>query len=957
MPYSRPFLRAAGSLLAASVLLTAPRGPAVQAQQPAAKTPAKSSIRPVRKTITETVPALPAPVKVTEVEGITEYLLGNGLRVLLFPDQSKPTVTVNMTYLVGSRHEGYGETGMAHLLEHMVFKGTPKHANIPQELTDHGARPNGSTWYDRTNYFETVPATDVNVDWALDLEADRMVNSYIAKKDLMTEFSVVRNEYESGENSPFNVLMERTLSTAYIWHNYGKSTIGARSDLEAVPIERLQAFYRKYYQPDNAVLMVAGKFDPPSMLARVNATYGAIPKPVRSLDRGNMLFPTYTREPVQDGERSVTLRRVGDVQVVMMAYHVPASGHPDFAAVDVLSSVLGEAPAGRLYKALVETKKAASVGAFSQALAEPGPFLLFANVRNTNSLDSAQLAMDQVIARLVTDSGVTAAEVERVKATEAKNVELLLNNTTSVGLGLSEYIAAGDWRLLFLHRDRIQKVSAADVNRVARQYLKPANRTLGLFVPTDKPDRAEVPEAGDVVAMVKDYKGNVALVAGEAFDPSPSNVDSRTLRSALSNGMKLALLPKKTRGESVIATVTLRYGSAATLANLGATPGLASGMLSRGTKTKSRQELREAFDKLKARWSVGGGSNNTVARLETTRPNLVPALRLLSEVLQQPAFDAKEFDELKAAQLAGIEQSKSEPVVQASVAMQKRLQPFPKGSFQYVNSPEESAADLRAATVDQAKAFHAGFFGASYATLAIVGDFDATDVRGVALELFGGWKSPKPFERALFPYVAMKDTAITLDTPDKANAFYMLGTNIALKDDDPDYAAMLLANHIMGGGFLNSRLAVRIRQKEGISYGIGSGLQVRSLDKSGSWMGQAIYNPTNVVRLEQAFKQELDSARARGFTDAEVTAAKAALVQQRQQSRSNDGELVAQLNNQAYLGRTTKFDGDLEARINALSAAEVSDAFRKYVKTEHLVIVRAGDFKSKGIDPDKPVTP
>ena len=203
----------------------------------------------------------------------------------------------------------------------------------------------------------------------------------------------------------------------------------------------------------------------------------------------------------------------------------------------------------------------------------------------------------------------------------------------------------------------------------------------------------------------------------------------------------------------------------------------------------------------------------------------------------------------------------------------------------------------------------------------------------------------------------MKDTAITLDTPDKANAFYMLGTNIALKDDDPDYAAMLLANHIMGGGFLNSRLAVRIRQKEGISYGIGSGLQVRSLDKSGSWMGQAIYNPTNVVRLEQAFKQELDSARARGFTDAEVTAAKAALVQQRQQSRSNDGELVAQLNNQAYLGRSTKFDGDLEARINALTAAEVSDAFRKYVKTENLVIVRAGDFKSKGIDPDKPVTP
>src|SRR2546427_11740454 len=184
---------------------------------------------------------------------------------------------------------------MAHLLEHMVFKGTPKHANIPQELTEHGARPNGTTWFDRTNYFETVPATDENIAWALDLEADRMVNSYIAKKDLETEFTVVRNEFESGENSPFNVLLERTMSTAFLWHNYGHSTIGARSDIENVPIERLQAFYRNYYQPDNAILLVAGKFDEPRTLGLVTKYFGPIPKPQR------VLQPNYTVEPTQDG--------------------------------------------------------------------------------------------------------------------------------------------------------------------------------------------------------------------------------------------------------------------------------------------------------------------------------------------------------------------------------------------------------------------------------------------------------------------------------------------------------------------------------------------------------------------------------------------------------------------------------------------------------------------------------
>src|SRR5262245_47748992 len=190
-------------------------------------------------------PAAPLPAgvqRVTSVEGITEYALPNGLRVLLFPDQSKSTITVNVTYLVGSKHENYGETGMAHLLEHLLFKGSTKHTDIPKELQDHGSRPNGTTSYERTNYFETFSASDVNLEWALDLESDRMVNSFVAKKDLDSEMTVVRNEFEAGENNPLGVLYQRVLSTAYPWHNYGKSTIGSRADIENVPIDRLQAF-------------------------------------------------------------------------------------------------------------------------------------------------------------------------------------------------------------------------------------------------------------------------------------------------------------------------------------------------------------------------------------------------------------------------------------------------------------------------------------------------------------------------------------------------------------------------------------------------------------------------------------------------------------------------------------------------------------------------------------------
>jgi len=283
--------------------------------------------------------ALPAGVeRVTSVEGITEYLLPNGLKVLLFPDPSKPTITVNVTYLVGSRQENYGETGMAHLLEHLMFKGSLGHPNVAQELTEHGARANGTTNFDRTNYFETFAATEENLRWALDLESDRMVHSFIAKKDLDTEMTVVRSEYERGENDPYNVLILRMFSTAYLSHSYQHPVIGARSDIENVPIERLQAYYHLYYQPDNAVLLISGHIDESSTLAMINDLFGAISRPARTLP------VLYTIEPAQDGEREVELRRVGDTQMAAAGYHIPAASHPDFASVSLLGAILADTP-------------------------------------------------------------------------------------------------------------------------------------------------------------------------------------------------------------------------------------------------------------------------------------------------------------------------------------------------------------------------------------------------------------------------------------------------------------------------------------------------------------------------------------------------------------------------------------------------------------------------------------
>ena len=585
-----------------------------------------------------------APTKVASVEGITEYKLDNGLKVLLFPDSTQPKVTVNVTYLVGSRFEGYGESGMAHLLEHMLFKGTSKREGIMGELSNHGAQFNGTTSLDRTNYFETVTATDENLRWALDMEADRMVNSRVSRKDLDSEMTVVRNEFERGENNPRRVLEERVVATAFLWHSYGRSTIGARSDIEHVPIERLQAFYRNYYQPDNAILIVAGKFDEPKTLGWIKDTFGAIPKPTRTL------IPTYTEEPVQDGEREVTLQRVGDNQLLMMAYHVPAGADPDSAVIDVLSSVLDDAPSGRLYKALVESKKAISVRGENSQQHDAGYLMFSAEVRKEGSLDNVRKTMESVLEGVVKEPP-SKDEIDRILTRRKKDFELMFNNSQRVALLLSEWTSMGDWRLMFLDRDRTEKVMPADVARVAKAYLKPSNRTVGLFIPTDtEPERAEVHPAPDVTAMVGNYTGRAAVEAGEAFDPSPANIDARTQRVTLPGGLKLALLPKKTRGGTVTATLVLHFGDEKNVFGKGTAAQFAGAMLMRGTQKHTRQQLQDELDQLKTQMTATGGENDATVSLTTIRANLPAALRLAAEVLRQPAFPESEFEQLRQRQ-------------------------------------------------------------------------------------------------------------------------------------------------------------------------------------------------------------------------------------------------------------------------------------------------------------------
>ncbi|WP_426196101.1 M16 family metallopeptidase [Massilia sp. DWR3-1-1] len=863
------------------------------------------------------------------VEGITEYRLQNGLKVLLFPDNSKPTITVNVTYLVGSRHENYGETGMAHLLEHLMFKGSPRNRDITRQFAERGMQFNGTTSLDRTNYYEVFQATGDNLQWALQMEADRMTGSFIARRDLDSEMTVVRNEYESGENSPSSVLLKRLQSVAYDWHSYGRSTIGNRSDIENVGIGNLQAFYKTWYQPDNAVLLVAGKFDPHATLAFIAQKFGALARPRRELPK------YWTVEPTQDGARSFEVRRQGDVQIVAVAYHVPSALHDDSDVLAFSADILGNGPASRLHKLLIDSGMASQVFSFGQTGYAPGLQVFGAIVKKGDPIDKVAATMTTAIESFAATPPSTD-EMERVRRTINNEIDKSLNDPQQVGVALSEAIALGDWRLYFVGRERVATISAQEVAKAADGYLRRDNRVTGYFLPDDATRRAEIPAAPAVASLLANFTPKATSLVSEDFDPSQANIMQRT-RLLTIGGVRVALLPKKNRGESVSVELVQHFGDPATLFGKGAVPSLTASMLARGTTRHDRVALTDAFDALR----MTGGPH----QFETTRSHLAEALRLAAQVLKSPAFSATELEQLRAQTLVAIEANRSEPQAVASRALAEHFNTYPRGDVRYDGTIDDDLADTRAATLDQIKAFHRDFYGAAPAELAIVGDFDADAIIPVIEELFGKWQPLTPVAPVLRRAEVVAPVRRLLDTPDKENGVLVARQNLDLNIDDPDYPALTIANYIFGEGGLKSRLLDRIRQKDGLSYGGGSQLAAGELDRAGAFMISAIAAPPNLARVEQAVQQELARALKDGFTQAELTGAKSGLMQQRLQNRADDAVLAAGW--AAYLHRNASFtwSAQFEQRLMAVTLAQLNAAFRKVIDPSKLTVVIAGDVK------------
>lgn len=884
-----------------------------------------------------------APVFVTSVEGIKEYKLDNGLQVLLIPDASQSNVVVNIVYKVGSRHEGYGEKGMAHLLEHMLFKSTKNLGDIKKMLSEKGGQANGTTWYDRTNYYEIFPSTDENLKWSIQMEADRMINATILQSDLDKEFSVVRNEFEIGENNPDGVLNERIVSTAYLWHNYGNSTIGSKEDIERVKADRLRVFYEKYYQPDNATLIIGGKFDEKKALEYIAQYFSVIPRPSRVLEK------TYTVEPAQDGERFVELKRAGDVQIVAAAYHTAAYADKDFAAVDALNEILTADPSGYLYKALVDSHKATSLWGWQPNVRDPGFLYLSVTVAKDKSLDEARKTFVAELDNLP-KAGFTEQDLSRAKAKLLKQLENIKNNTLGMTINLTEIVGAGDYRLGFLYRDAVEKLTLEDIRQVAAKYFIPSNRTLGIFIPEKDAERAKPKEYQDeeIAALTQNYKGKGEEEAIAEFEASILNISKNMATGKLPNGMKYAYLNKAIKGKKVVSSFRFPVGTLESLSGKNEVKSVLASLIKAGTTTRTKEQIQDELDQLKSQISVGFGGQTLAVSVSSYEDQYEATMNLLKDILTNATFPEAEFKKTIEENKTQLEASKNDPQAIAFGQIGRRTSQYPKGHIYYTATPEEEMEALNKVTLAQIKDLYKRL-GANNGYGTVVSGLAGAKVENIIKNTFGSWSTSDKYSKVKPTYFATKYSSEKVNTPDKENGAVMAQMNFELDRTSPDYPALVMVDAILGsGGFLTARIPTRLRENEGISYGAGSFINVPYDSKASFWGVYAFYNPKFQAKVDEAIKDEIKKALSSGFTQEELDANKKSWSTGRKTTLGSDGFLAGTLiNNLLYLGIPLEDYDALEAKIQALTLDQVNAALKKYISADKLVFLYAGDFEKK----------
>lgn len=855
--------------------------------------------------------------------GLTEWRhRANRLRVLTWPTPVAPVVSFGVVYGVGSRHETSGHTGATHLLEHLMFKGTDQFnadrgTEAARVLQRVGANFNATTWLDRTSYFETLAVE--HLDLAVELEADRMRNARIRESDLDSERTVVLNELDSGDNEPFELLMKASFAHVFLEHPYHHPTIGWRSDVENVRAETLRGFYDAFYHPDNATAMVIGDVTEDRALEVIEGRFGAIPPAAHPIPNRQV------REPLQRGGRRFDLHRAGELGSLAMTWRIPAGLHPDLPPLTVLTQVLSDGVTSRLHQRLVETNRCLSVHAFAFELHDPGVFQIFATLAPGVQHDE----VEEVVREVVRDLRTTPPEPDEVsRAVVQTRTDLAFHRESPARMlaALTESIAVGDWRRFERELELVEQVGADDLVRVAAEHLHDHRLTVGRFIP-------DVSGAGGASIGVPEPR--------PCFLRAPFR-DRVELRD-LPGGTRLAVLTNP-HAPTVNLAGSLRAGLSLAEGGRFGVPAVTAAMLDRGTEAFDRlglaRELEDHGLQLGVQASaasptlVGLGGSGLAEEL----PRLV---NLLAEMLRRPLFPAPEFERLRDRIRANLSREADDTSAMAWGAFSRLL--YPAGHPHRRREISERLAEVESLTRDELEAFHRRAYGPTSMVLVVVGAVEADEVESLLADALDGWgggvSEPPSWPDPLPPGAGRSLVAMA----ERPNLDVVIGHASRLRRGDPDEAAAILANSCLGQSTLTSRLGVRVRDREGLTYGIYSRFfSIREIP--GPWAMSLTVGPENFERAEAVCREVVADYLVNGPGEAELGDERTALAGAYRVGLATNSGVARELAGALAAGDDASRLDSYPERLLGTTRDEVMAALRTHIRPAELAVAAAGTF-------------
>ena len=867
---------------------------------------------------------------VKESGGIKEYTMtSNGLRVLLKQDNTAPVATFMVTYEVGSRNEAIGYTGSTHLLEHLMFKGsrkfnTKKGNSVFQTLQSLGARMNATTWLDRTNYFAVLPSE--HLETLIEIEADRMRNAYIKEEDRQSEMTVVRNEFERGQNSPSGVLDENIWATAYQAHPYHHSTIGWKEDIENVSIERLREFYDTFYWPNNATAIAIGDFTEKEALSMIKKHFGKIRKSTKPIPE------VYTAEPKQEGIRTITLKRAGQQGIVGVAHKTPAATHPDAPAFMVLSSILSSGKNSRFYKNITDKGLTTSVYIWDSLFRDPGLFTVYANLSPDVDHKTVEKAVVDEYEKIKKD-GVSDEEVKNAQTQLIASMKFRQDGSYAIASGLNEAIASGDWTLYTTYGEKIGTVTKEDVQRIVKEYFKEDLSTIGYFIPLGAggQNKKLATSAKDLEKMkLKHYSEEEELLSSKVVDSEPVE------------GIRLLTLK---RGSGVVTLTGSMLGGDIYASGNARTADMVAAMLDQGTTNMTKFEISAKLESAGARLGFFNGQARVGFSGKFLSEDTKMVFDLLADQLKNPLFAEEDLNKVKKRQVANYKRSKESTRGNATNNMLKAF--YGTGHQNSPTDPDKAIEEIKKITPKNLKDFHLKNYGAGTMVIVAVGDVDHNSLEGLIKEGFGGWKKSPLKEKKETGTANKASDKVYVTMQDKTSTDFLVGTALGIDRYHPDYLPLYVATHTLGGNF-SARLMQTVRVKEGLTYGINSSMRGFGNGNDGYWMVGGTFSPKLLSKGESSTLREIKKWAEEGITQKELDITKSTLTGGFQVGFDSTGGLAGGILDAIIVHGDLTYLDSYPERIKAITLDEANTAISKYIFFDDLYQVAAGTIDEDG---------